>query len=146
MDASKDEKNKISILEATHYTVSAWRQVTQQTLEYCFRKAGYECCQPSDVSDIAVRSEDGDDAFCDWQKFSGVDNETFNNYMSVDSYLATSGVNTVNELCKSHVGTLNVEGEEEEGEIVNPNPKSCQSARSARESQIIGLCAQQQRW
>jgi hypothetical protein len=29
---------------------------------------------------------------------------------------------------------------------VNPNPKSCQSARSARESQIIGLCAQQQRW
>jgi hypothetical protein len=39
-----------------------------------------------------MRNED-DDAFLDWQKFSGMDNETFDDYVSVDSYLVTSGVN-----------------------------------------------------
>jgi hypothetical protein len=39
MDTGKDQKNKIDVLEAMHYTASAWWQVTQQTLEHCFRKA-----------------------------------------------------------------------------------------------------------
>jgi hypothetical protein len=67
-----------------------------------------------------MRNEDDDDGFCDWQKFSGMDNETFYDYVSVDSYLATIGVNTVKELCESHVGTRSVEGEEEEGEDSEP--------------------------
>jgi hypothetical protein len=57
-------------------------------------------------------NEDDDDAFHDWQKFSGMDNETFDDYVSVDSYLATIGVNTVKELCENHVVTRSVEGEE----------------------------------
>jgi hypothetical protein len=61
MDARKDQKKKIDILEAMHHTVSAWQQVTQQTLEYCFQKAGYGHGQPSDVSDIAMRNDDDDD-------------------------------------------------------------------------------------
>jgi hypothetical protein len=36
MNAGKDQKNKIEVLEAMRYTVSAWQKVTQQTLEYCF--------------------------------------------------------------------------------------------------------------
>jgi hypothetical protein len=125
MDTGKDQKKKINIIEALHYTVSAWRQVMQQTLEYYFRKAGYGCVQPSDVSDITMKIEDDDDAFHASQKFSGMDNEKFDDYVSVDSRLVTSGVSTVKELCKSHVGTLSVEGEEEEGKIANPNPKLC---------------------
>jgi hypothetical protein len=74
MDAGKDQKNKIDILEAMQYTVSVWRQVTHQTLEYCFRKAVYRRGQPSDVSDVAMRNEDDEDAFRDWQKFSSMDN------------------------------------------------------------------------
>jgi hypothetical protein len=109
MDAGKDQK-KIDVLEAMHYTVSAWRQVTQQKLEYCFRKTGYGRGQPSDVSDVAMRHEDDDDVFHAWRKFNGIDNEKFDDYTSVDSDLATSSVNTVKELCESHVGTLSVEG------------------------------------
>jgi hypothetical protein len=45
-----------------------------------------------------------------------MDNETFDDYVSVDSYLATSGVNTVRELCESNVGTMSVEGEDSEPE------------------------------
>jgi hypothetical protein len=66
-----------------------------------------------------MRNED-DDAFRNWQKFSGMDNETFDDHVSVDSYLATSGANTVKELCESHVGTMSVEGEDSE-----PEPKLC---------------------
>jgi hypothetical protein len=40
MDAGKDTKKKINVLEALHYTVAAFQQVTQQTIENCFRKAG----------------------------------------------------------------------------------------------------------
>jgi hypothetical protein len=70
-----------------------------------------------------MRNEDDDEAFHDWQKFSGMDNEKFDNYVSVDSHLPTSGVNMVKELCESHVGTLSVEGEEEEGDDCKPKPE-----------------------
>jgi hypothetical protein len=33
MDAGKDTKKKINVLEALHYTVAALQQVTQQTIE-----------------------------------------------------------------------------------------------------------------
>jgi hypothetical protein len=122
MDASKDQKKKIDILEAMHYTVSAWRQIMQQTIEYCFRKADYRRGQPTDVSDVPMRNEDDDDAFYDWPKFRGTDNEKFDNYISVDSYLVTSGVNTVEELRKSHAVALSVEGKEEKGEDSEPKP------------------------
>jgi hypothetical protein len=63
-----------------------------------------------------MRNKDDDNAFHEWQKFGGMDNETFDDYVSVDSYLVTIGVNMVKELCESHVGTMSVEGKEEEGE------------------------------
>jgi hypothetical protein len=52
-----------------------------------------------------MRNEDNNDA-CHhvWRKFSGMDKEKFDDYISVDSHLATSGVNTVEQLCKSHMG------------------------------------------
>jgi hypothetical protein len=39
MDAGKGTKKKIIVLEALHYTVADLQQVTQQTIENCFRKA-----------------------------------------------------------------------------------------------------------
>jgi hypothetical protein len=70
-----------------------------------------------------MRNEDDDDAFHNWQKFSGMDNKTFDDYVSVDSYLATNGINTLKELCESLVGTMSVEGEEEEREDSEPEPE-----------------------
>jgi hypothetical protein len=63
-----------------------------------------------------MRHEDDDVALQhDWQKFSGMDNEKFDDYVSVGSHLATSGVNAVEELCERHVEAPLVEGVEEEG-------------------------------
>jgi hypothetical protein len=50
-------------------------------------------------------------------------NEKFDDYVSVNSHLATSNVNTVEEVRESHMGALSVEGEEEEGEDSEPKPK-----------------------
>jgi hypothetical protein len=68
-----------------------------------------------------MRNEDDDDAFQhDWQNFSGMDSEKFDQYVSVDSHLVTSGVNTVEELCESHVGATLIQGAEQEGEDTEP--------------------------
>jgi hypothetical protein len=68
-----------------------------------------------------MRNEDDNDAFQhDWQKFSGMDNEKFDDYVSVDSHLVTSGVNTVEELCERHMEATRVDGAEEEGEDTEP--------------------------
>jgi hypothetical protein len=76
-----------------------------------------------------MRIEDNDDAFHDWQKFSGMDNDKFADYMSVDSHLATSGVNMMKELCESHVVTLSMEGEDSE-----PKPKVVLNFAKAQEA------------
>jgi hypothetical protein len=113
MDAGKDTKKKINALEALHYTVAALQQVTQQTIENCFRKAGYVQGQSSGDSDVELTNDD-DDFRQDWDKFSGMNKDIFEDYVSVDSHVATSGLETVQELCVSLVASRSVEGEEEE--------------------------------
>jgi hypothetical protein len=76
-----------------------------------------------------MRNED--DAFHDWQKFSGMDTEKFDEYVSVDSHLVTSGVSIMKELCESHVGTLSMEGE---GEDSTPEPKVVLNFAKAQEA------------
>jgi hypothetical protein len=43
-----------------------------------------------------------------------MDNEKFDDYVSVDSHLVASSVSTMKELCKSHMGTMSMEGEDSE--------------------------------
>jgi hypothetical protein len=56
-----------------------------------------------------------------------MDNEKFDHYVSVDSHLATSGVNRVEELCTSHMRAQRVAGEKRKGKIPNPNLKLCRT-------------------
>jgi hypothetical protein len=99
-------------LHSLHYPYqTAAFGVKQQTSEYCSRKAGYGRGQLSGISDVLIRNED-DDAFqYDWQKSSGMDNEKFDDYVSVDSHLA---------LCESHVRATLLEGAEDEGDDTKP--------------------------
>jgi predicted transcriptional regulator len=62
-DASKKRKiGKESTFAELHYTVAALQQVTQQTIENCFRKAGYVQGQSSGDSDVLLTNDDDD--FC----------------------------------------------------------------------------------
>jgi hypothetical protein len=49
-----------------------------------------------------------------------MDNEKFDDYVFVDSHLATCGINTVEETCKSHVRATLLQGAEEEREDTEP--------------------------
>jgi hypothetical protein len=49
-----------------------------------------------------------------------MDNEKFGDYVSADSHLATSCVNTREELCKGHVGATLLEGAKKVGEDTEP--------------------------
>jgi hypothetical protein len=124
MDAGKDMKKKINVLEALHYTVAALQQVTQQTIENCFWKAGYVQGQSSGDSDIVLTNDD-DDFRQDWEKFCGMNKDKFEDYVSVYSHVATSGVETVQELCVSLVASRSVKGEKGEEEADEPEVVPC---------------------
>jgi hypothetical protein len=121
MDAGKGTKKKINVLQALHYTVAALQEVTQQTIENCFRKSGYMQGQSSGDSDVVLTNDD-DDYRQDWEKFSGMNKDKFEVYVYVDSHVATCGVETVQELCLSLVASGSVEGEEG-GEEEDGNPE-----------------------
>jgi hypothetical protein len=123
MDAGKDMKKKRNMLEALHYTVAALQQVTQQTNKNCFRKAGYVQGQSLGDSDVVLTNDD--DVFRqDWEKFSGMNKDKFEDYISVDSHVATCGVETV-EPCVSLMASASVDGEG--GEKKMANPKLCRT-------------------
>jgi hypothetical protein len=42
MESGKEVKKKINVLEAMHYIMAAWQEVSQQTIQNCFRKAGHK--------------------------------------------------------------------------------------------------------
>jgi hypothetical protein len=55
MESGKEIKKKINVLEAMHYIMAAWQQVSQQTIQNCFRKAGHK--YQSDGNDMANDDE-----------------------------------------------------------------------------------------
>jgi hypothetical protein len=127
MDAGKDTKKKINALEALHYSVAALQQVTQQTIKHCFRKAGYVQGQSSGDSDVVLTNDDNNFRQ-DWEKFSGMNKDKFEDCVFVDSQMATSGVETVQELCVSFMASGSVEGEEGGGEEEDGKPELCRDA------------------
>jgi hypothetical protein len=100
--------------------VAALQQVTQQTIKNFIQKAGYVQGQFSGDSDVILTNDDDD--FCqDWEMFTGMNKDKFEDYVSVDSHVATSGVETVKELCENLVASGSVEGgggEDVEPEVV----------------------------
>jgi hypothetical protein len=65
-------------------------------------------------------TNDDDDFRQDWEKFSGMNKDKFEDYVSVDNHVATCGVEIVQELCVSLVASGSVEREEGEEEAGEP--------------------------
>jgi hypothetical protein len=59
MESGKVVKKKINILEAMHYIMAAWQQVSQQTTQNCFRKAGHK--YQLEGNEMANNDDDDDD-------------------------------------------------------------------------------------
>jgi hypothetical protein len=75
--------------------MDAWQQITQQTIQNCIRKAGYN--YQSNGNEMAD-DDDDDDFGQEWEELCRAQKYEFQNYVSVDCDVATSGVSTVEEL------------------------------------------------
>jgi hypothetical protein len=89
------------------------QQIKQQTIQNFFRKAGYK--YQSNVNEMAT-DDDDDDFSQDWEELCGAQKYDFQNYVSVDRDVATSGISTVEELCKVYGSTRSVEEKNKEDE------------------------------
>ena len=93
-------KKHVNIFEAMHYIMAAWQQIKQQTIQNCFRKAGYK--YQSDGNEMA---NDDYDFGQGWEELCRAQKYDFHIYVSVDHHVATSGVETVEELCEAYGST-----------------------------------------
>jgi hypothetical protein len=82
--------------------MAAWQQVSQQTIQNCFHKARLK--YQSDGNEIA--NDDDDNFGQDWEELCGAQKYNFQSYVSVDHHVATSGVETVEELCEAYGSTM----------------------------------------
>ena len=112
MESGKEVQKKINVPEAMHYIMAAWQQVSQQTIQNCFCKAGHK--YQSDGNEMA--NDDDDDFGQDFEELCKAQKYDFQSYVSVDRHVATSGVETVEELCKAFESTRSGEEENEEDE------------------------------
>ena len=87
--------------------MAAWQQVSQQTIQNCFRKAGHK--YQSGGNEMA---NDDDDFGQDWEELCRAQKYDFQSYVSVDRHLATSGIETVEVLCEAFGSTRSVEEED----------------------------------
>jgi hypothetical protein len=108
LESRNEVKKKLNVFKAMHYIMAAWQEITQQTIQNCFRKAGYK--YQSDGNEMANNDDDNDDDFGqDWEELCRAQKYDFHSYISVDRQVATSGVETVEELCEAYGSTRSVE-------------------------------------
>jgi hypothetical protein len=100
---AKGSKKKINVFEAMQYIMAAWQQITQQTIQNYFRKAGYKYQLNGN------KMANDDDFGEDWEELCTAQKYDFHSYVTVDRDLATSGVLTVEELCETYGSTRSVE-------------------------------------
>jgi hypothetical protein len=117
MKSGKEVKKKINALEAMQYIMAAWQQASQQTIQNCFRKAGHK--SQSDGNEMA--NGDDDDFGQDREELCRAQKYDFQSYVSVDRHVATSGVETDEELGESFGSTRSVEEEDEIEQVMVPS-------------------------
>jgi hypothetical protein len=134
MESGNEVKKKINVFEAMHYIIAAWRQVSQQTIQNCFRKVGHK--YQSDGNEMANDDDDNDDSFSqDWEELYRGQKYDFQSSVSVDCHVATSGVETVEELCEAFRSARSVEEEDEdenEQEMVPSFPETYEALQKVK--------------
>jgi hypothetical protein len=112
--------------------MAAWQQITRQTIQNWFRKAGYK--YQSNGNEMA--NDDDDDFGQDWEELCRAQKYDFHSYVSVDHDVATSCVSTVEELCEAYGYTRSVEEknkeDENEQDMVPSSAKTCEALEKVK--------------
>jgi hypothetical protein len=99
-----------------NHFMAAWQQASQETIQNCICKARHK--YQSDGNEMA---NDDDDFDQDWEELCTAQKYDFQSYISVECHVATSGVETVEELYKAVGSTRSVEEEDESEEELVPS-------------------------
>jgi hypothetical protein len=92
---------------------------------------------------MATDDDDDDDFGQDWEELCGAQKYDFQNYVSVDRDVATSGVSTVEELCETYGSTRSVEGKNKEDEKEQDIlPSFAETYEPLLKVKSVFLCAQ----
>ena len=102
-----------------HYIMAAWQQVSQQTIQNCFHKARHK--YQSDGNEVANDNDDDADFGQDWEELCTAQKYDLQSYVSVDHHVATSDVETVEELCEAFGSARSVEEEDENEQEMLPS-------------------------
>jgi hypothetical protein len=90
---------------------------------------------------MAADDDEGDDSGQDWEGLCGAQKYDFQNYVSVDRDVATTGVSTVEELCDAYGSTRSVEEKNKEDEKEQDMVPSFSETYEALEKVKAFICA-----
>lgn len=109
---------KIDVLQAMHFTLTAWRQVKQSTVINCFKKCGYGSLPvPSNNEEEEVGvTED------DWNRLEIAPDINFDMFIAFDNDVATCGLETIENLCDARLKETTEEVEDDVEEDPLPVP------------------------
>lgn len=105
------ENVKIDVLQAINFIVVAWENVSPETIQNCFKKAQGNVAVTENVSNHEMENDE-------IMQFEDGEGVTFDEYVSVDDKVVTSGVIDIEEMVKEKEGIENESEEDGESSTV----------------------------
>ncbi|XP_049943290.1 tigger transposable element-derived protein 6-like [Schistocerca serialis cubense] len=92
LGSQQSSQLKLNILQVMNLIMHSWREVGAETIKNCFTKAGL--CE----NEMAAPVDDVASDLQEFQELIGSDSVTFEDCVSVDDNVATTGVQSIEEL------------------------------------------------
>ncbi|XP_047098367.1 tigger transposable element-derived protein 6-like [Schistocerca piceifrons] len=129
MDQRKPESQpssqlKLNILQAMNLIMRSWREVSAENIENCFTKAGF--CE----NEVAAPVEDVVSDLQQFQELIGGDSVIFEDFVSVDDNVATTGVQSIEELTAERSLESKSGSESDSDKEDNPVPSYTKAAEA----------------
>lgn len=103
MEQAKEPTPKMDVLQAIHFVLSAWHEVTSSAIQNCFVKCGFVRINDEEgLTEGQEINDDGDDDNADeeWLRVAeDVSGVKFSDYISIDQDVATCGILSIEEMC-----------------------------------------------
>lgn len=127
LDAGKDPKNmKVNVLDAIHYVAQAWKNVKTSTISNCFKKAGLFIVNTEVLLPEPSTEDDGLEFDDVWTQLET--GKSFEDFVQMDSQLATSGIQSLDDIVDIHQGeNAFVDTEEEDDDNETRVPSACET-------------------
>jgi len=93
---SAQKKSSVTVLDAIHYIIAAWQDVTKETVENCFKKAGFLF---HDDDSIDFDDPDGDISLTDEDRQKLREQEvSLEDYLNIDEQVLTCSEQCLDEI------------------------------------------------